>query len=377
MKEFTLDILPLHEWLDFDACLPCLPDRQAARQVHPLIISGPCSAESREQVLKTAHALAETKAVKIFRAGLWKPRTRPDSFEGVGAAGLAWMKQVKKETGLLTCVEVATPEHVELSVTNNIDILWIGARTTVNPFSVQEIAEALKGIDIPVMVKNPVNPDIGLWLGALERINHAGIRKIIAIHRGFYTYNSKPYRNSPIWEIPIELMRLCPELPVICDPSHITGNYLLLESVSQKAMDLEMDGLMIETHVNPQKALSDSGQQITPAELKELISKLVIRNHYPENSGFRDMLEQLRSEIDVIDAELIHLLSKRMHLVEQIGNYKKENNITILQIKRWNKVVRESLELGENLGLNKEFLVKLLRVIHEESIQKQTEIFNK
>lgn len=363
MKEVILDILPLHEWIDFG--------------MRPLIISGPCSAESREQVLETARALAETGIVKIFRSGLWKPRTRPDTFEGVGTAGLAWMKQVKEETGLLTCIEVATPEHVELSVTNDIDILWIGARTTVNPFSVQEIAEALKGIDIPVMVKNPVNPDIGLWLGALERINHAGIRKLIAIHRGFYTYDSKPYRNAPIWEIPIELMRLCPELPVICDPSHITGNSLLLESVSQKALDLEMDGLMIETHVNPKKALSDRSQQITPAELKELASKLVIRSHYPENAEFSDMLEQLRSEIDLIDAELIHLLSKRMHVVEQIGNYKKENNITILQIKRWNNVVRESMELGEKFGLSKEFLVKLLRVIHEESIQKQTEIFNK
>jgi chorismate mutase len=363
MKELILDILPLKEWCDLDE--------------KPLIISGPCSAESREQVMSTAKELAETGLVKVFRAGLWKPRTRPDSFEGIGAIGLKWLQAVKAATGMLISVEVANAEHIELSLKHNIDILWIGARTTGNPFSVQEIAEALKGIDIPVMVKNPVNPDIGLWLGALERINHAGIRKLIAIHRGFYAYNSSPYRNAPIWEIPIELMRICPELPVICDPSHIAGNNLLIENISQKALDLEMAGLMIETHINPPKALSDPNQQITPAELKELISKLVIRNHYPENSEFSNMLERLRSEIDAVDAELIHLLSKRMRIVEQIGNYKKENNITILQIKRWNNIVRESLELGETLGLNKEFLVKLFRVIHEESIQKQTEIFSK
>ncbi len=363
MNEIKLDIIPLHEWINFNS--------------RPLIISGPCSAESREQILQTAKALAKTGIVNVFRAGIWKPRTRPDSFEGVGKKGLDWIKEVKEKTGLLTCVEVATPEHIELAIINGVDMLWIGARTTVNPFSVQEIAEALKGFDIPVMIKNPVNPDLKLWLGAIERINHAGIHKIIAIHRGFNSYESAPYRNAPIWEIPIELMRLCPDLPIICDPSHITGNAFLLESVCQKALDLEMDGLMIESHINPKYALSDKEQQITPAELEKLISQLIIRTNETDNDEFLNKLKELRFEIDKVDVELIQLLSKRMEIVEKIGYYKKENNITILQIKRWNNIVKESLELGEKLGLSKEFLVKLLRLIHEESIQKQTEIFNK
>jgi len=363
MKEFKLNILPLNKWLDFS-------DR-------PLIISGPCSAESRDQLVNTAKALAETGIVKIFRAGLWKPRTRPDSFEGVGIRGFEWLKEMKALTGMLTAVEVANPEHIEQCIKHEIDILWIGARTTVNPFSIQEIAEALKGTDMPVMVKNPVNPDIRLWLGALERINNAGICKLIAIHRGFYAYDSKPYRNAPIWDIPIELMRLCPELPLICDPSHISGNLQLLESVSQKALDLEMQGLMIETHINPSKALSDNKQQLTPKGFSELISKLVIRNNFSDNAEFKTKLEELRSQIDTNDAEMLRLLSKRMKIVEQIGNYKKDNNITILQIKRWNNIIKESLIFGNKLGLDKEFLIKLLRVIHEESIKKQTEIFKK
>jgi chorismate mutase len=363
MKEIQLDIQPLKEWIGSDA--------------RPLIISGPCSAENKEQVIQTARALAETGVVKVFRAGLWKPRTRPNSFEGVGKKGLQWLKQVKEETGFLTCVEVATPEHVELSVIAGVDILWIGARTTVNPFSVQEIADALKGIDIPVMVKNPVNPDLKLWLGAIERINSAGIKKIIAVHRGFYSYDSAPYRNAPIWEIPIELMRLCPELPVICDPSHISGNSLLIESVSQKALDLDMSGLMIESHIDPSNALSDKEQQITPAELGKLIAQLIIRSNTTNNSEFINKLAELRFEIDKIDAELIQLLSKRMGIIELIGNYKKENNITILQIKRWNNIIRESLEMGSKLGLSKDFLLNILRLIHEESIQIQTDIFKK
>lgn len=343
----------------------------------PFIISGPCSAESREQVLQTAKQLAKSGIVSVFRAGIWKPRTRPDAFEGVGEKALGWLQEVKKTTGLLTTVEVATPFHVEAALLNEVDILWIGARSTVNPFSVQEIAEALKGYDIPVMIKNPVNPDLKLWIGALERINKAGIKKIVAVHRGFTSYDSTPYRNAPIWEIPIELMRLCPDLPVICDPSHITGNSLLLESVSQKALDLEMEGLMIETHINPRKALSDAEQQITPGELTELISKLVIRSSTTDNTEFRNKLQELRSEIDTLDAELIHLLSKRMNIVEKIGVYKKENNITILQIQRWNNIVRESIELGEKLGLSREFLFRLLHVIHEESILKQTQVFKR
>ena len=362
MKDVNLDILPLKEWIDVD--------------VHPLIISGPCSAESKEQVLTTAKALAATGIVNVFRAGMWKPRTRPDSFEGVGESGLAWMKQVKEETGMLTCVEVATPYHIEAAIEYGIDILWIGARTTVNPFSVQEIAEALKGYDIAVMVKNPVNPDLRLWLGALERINLAGIKKLVAIHRGFNAYDSAPYRNAPIWEIPIELMRLCPGLPVICDPSHMAGNAMLLKGIAQQALDLDMDGLMIESHINPKAALSDKEQQITPKELEKLIASLVIRSNLSTNDEFRNKLEKLRFEIDKIDAELIKQLSKRMQVIDRIGHYKKENNVTILQIKRWNSIVKESLELGEKMGIDREFLLKLLRMLHEESIRKQTEIFN-
>jgi chorismate mutase len=362
MKDVKLDILPLKEWIDFD--------------FHPLIISGPCSAESKEQVLNTAKALAAIGIVNIFRAGMWKPRTRPDSFEGVGEAGLEWMKLVKKETGLLTCVEVATPYHIEAAINNNIDILWIGARTTVNPFSVQEIAEALKDYDIAVMVKNPVNPDLNLWLGALERINKAGIKKLVAIHRGFNAYDSAPYRNAPIWEIPIELMRLCPGLPVICDPSHMAGNAMLIKGLAQQALDLDMEGLMIESHINPKFALSDKEQQITPKELEKLVSSLVIRSNNNSNDDFRNKLEELRFEIDKIDAELIRQLSNRMKVIDRIGHFKKENNVTILQIKRWNNIVKESLELGEKLGLDKEFLLKLLRMLHEESIRRQTEIFN-
>ena len=361
MNELKLDIHALKEW-------PCFEGR-------PFIIAGPCSAESELQLMETGRMLAREKCVKVFRAGLWKPRSRPDSFAGVGDKGLAWMKNVKAETGLFTCVEVASPEHVEKSMKADIDILWIGARTTVNPFSVQEIAEALKGAEIPVLVKNPVNPDIGLWFGALERINKAGIQKLMAVHRGFFTYNSSPYRNAPIWELPIELMRLCPDLPIICDPSHIAGNTILLESISQKALDLEMDGLMIETHHDPIHALSDKEQQITPAELDKLISNLIIRSFDHKSATFKNTLEKLRSEIDVIDAELIQLLSKRMCVVEKIGNHKKENNITILQLKRWKEIIRERVVHGKNLNLNREFLLKLLRVIHEESIRKQTEIF--
>ncbi len=363
MQEIHLDTLPLKEWINFS--------------VRPFIISGPCSAESREQVLQTAKQLAKSGIVNVFRAGIWKPRTRPDAFEGVGEIGLSWLQEVKKTTGLLTAVEVATPHHVEAAIIKGVDILWVGARTTVNPFSVQEIAEALKGYDIPILVKNPVNPDLKLWIGALERINKAGINKMIAIHRGFTSYDSSPYRNAPIWEIPIELMRLCPNLPVICDPSHITGNSMLLESVCQKALDLEMEGLMIETHINPKKALSDAEQQITPAELVQLVSKFVIRSHTTDNDEFKNKLQELRSEIDTLDAELIHLLSKRMKIVEKIGEYKKENNITILQIQRWNDIVRESIYLGEQLGLSRAFMIKLLRVIHEESILKQTQIFKR
>jgi len=363
MKEFNPDILPLKQWLGAGH--------------RPVIISGPCSAENKRQVLSTAKALAKTGVVNVFRAGLWKPRTRPDAFEGVGAAGFPWLKKVKDETGLPVCTEVATPEHVEQCLQHGIDVLWIGARTTVNPFSVQEIAAALKGVDIPVMIKNPVNPDLKLWMGAIERLNQSGIKKMIAIHRGFYSFEQAPFRNDPIWEIPIELMRLCPNLPIICDPSHISGNAFLIEVVCQKAMDLEMDGLMIESHIDPKVALSDKEQQITPAELEKLVAQLIIRDNITDKNDFLEKLKELRYEIDKLDAELIQLLSKRMSIIDQIGHHKKDNNITILQIQRWNNIVRECLEMGDKGGLNREFLIRLLQIIHEESIQRQTEIFKK
>jgi chorismate mutase len=354
--EKELDIVPLRDWMptgDF-----------------PLVISGPCSAESFEQVMDTAKRLAAVPQVKIFRAGLWKPRTRPSAFEGVGDTGLEWLKAVKQETGLFTAVEVARPEHVEACLKNNVDILWLGARTVVNPFSVQELAEVLKGVDIPVMVKNPLNPDLSLWLGALERLNKSGIRKLAAIHRGFYYYRHALYRNQPMWEVPIELQRLVPGLPVICDPSHISGRRDLLLPVSQKALDLEMAGLMIESHSDPDHALTDANQQITPEELGKLLSSLVIRQTRG-SIEFETKLEMLRREIDKMDAELLDILSKRMKIVDEIGQYKKENNITILQIRRWSDIIYDRLNLGSRFGLNNDFLMEMLQLVHEESIRRQ------
>lgn len=357
-----VDIIPLKSWLPSEFL--------------PLVIAGPCSAESEEQVMKTAFDLAKIPQVKVFRAGIWKPRTRPSSFEGVGKKGLKWLRKVKHETGLMTMVEVANPGHVREALENSVDILWIGARTVVNPFSVQEIAEAITGTDVPVMIKNPLNPDIKIWLGALERINQAGIRKLAAIHRGFSFFTRSPYRNAPMWEIPIELKTLCPDLPVIADPSHICGETTMLFPVSQKALDLEMNGLMIESHYNPEEALTDKEQQITPSQLQELISKLVIRKEHG-SVEFENKLEKLRSEIDKIDEELIDILARRMSIVEEIGKYKKENKITILQLKRWNYIIRDRVNNGVKLGLSREFLLKLLEALHEESIQRQTEVMNR
>lgn len=358
----SFNILPLDEWLphgDF-----------------PLVIAGPCSAETEEQVLGTARQLRSIPEVKVFRAGIWKPRTRPGAFEGVGTIGLKWLQKVKEETGLMTTVEVANPQHVKEALDHGIDILWIGARTVVNPFSVQEIGDALKGLDVPVMVKNPLNPDLKTWLGALERMNQMGIRKLIAVHRGFSFFNRTPYRNAPMWEIPIEIKCLYPELPVIADPSHICGETSLLLPTSQKALDLEMSGLMIETHVDPSKALTDKQQQITPAELKNLLGSLVIRRE-SGSIEFANKLDKLRSEIDKIDEELIDTLYRRMLVVDEIGKYKKENRITILQLKRWNQVIRDRVENGVKLGLSRDFIMKLLEVLHEESIQRQIDVMNR
>lgn len=356
------DIEPLNQWM------PC-GDK-------PCIIAGPCSAESEEQMLETARELAKIPMVQGFRAGLWKPRTRPGAFEGVGDAGLEWLVRVKHETGLKVTTEVANPIHVEKALKAGLDMVWLGARTVVNPFSVQEIGEALKGSEIPVMVKNPLNPDLITWMGALERLNRLGIRKLVAIHRGFSFYKHSLYRNDPMWEIPIELKRLCPEMPVIVDPSHICGKHDLLLATSQRAIDLEMNGLMIEVHIRPKEALTDRQQQITPEQFSELISRLILRKPVG-NAEFQNRLEELRSEIDKIDQQLIDIIAQRMTIVEQIGNYKKANKITILQLKRWNQIFRERLESGQELGLSREFIMKLLEVVHEESIQRQTNVMNK
>lgn len=342
----------------------------------PLIVSGPCSAESEKQMLTTAKKLAKTNTVDIFRAGIWKPRTRPNCFEGIGTQGLEWLQKVKQEYGFLTAVEVANKHHVKDCLEWGVDILWIGARTAANPFSVQEIADTVKGRDIAVFVKNPINPDLQLWIGALERINQAGITKMAAIHRGFSSHEHTSYRNIPKWEIPIELMRLYPDLPLICDPSHIAGNRQLLAHLSQKAMDLNMYGLMIESHYNPDIALSDKNQQIVPKRLKEIVDNLVIRKVSTNNPDFADQLLKLRKTIDEIDDEIIMKLVKRMELAEKIGTYKKENNVTILQVERWQEIISKRIELGNSMGLSEPFIKKLLEVIHKESIKKQTEIMN-
>jgi len=345
------------------------------QSAEPLVISGPCSAESREQLLQTARLLAKQPQVKVFRAGIWKPRTRPNGFEGAGVEGLKWMQEVKAETGLLLTTEVANPQHIEQALAHGIDILWIGARTVVNPFSVQELAEAIKGVDIPIFIKNPLTPDIKLWIGALERFHKAGIDKLGAIHRGFHYFKQSPYRNAPMWEIPIELRRLMPTLPVITDISHISGRRDLLQSIAQKALDLETSGLMIESHFDPDNALTDAAQQISPAALEQLLAQLVVR----ERTGsidFQHKLEELRTEIDKLDGELIELLARRMEVVKEIGVYKKENNITILQLKRWKHIMEDRIAIGTNMGLDKQFLLLMLELVHENSIQQQTKIFN-
>ena len=335
----------------------------------PLIIAGPCSAESEEQVMETARALAKIPQVTAFRCGLWKPRSRPGDFEGVGEKGMAWLKRVKQETGLPVAVEVAIPAHINICLKNEIDILWIGSRTVVNPFSVNEIAEALKGVDIPVLVKNPVNPDLLLWIGALERLSQQGIRKLAAVHRGFSAYGSKPFRNLPIWEIPIELRRMIPGLPVLVDPSHISGTMALVPHVAQTAIDLAFDGLMIESHIHPEKALTDRDQQITPAELAKLISKLI----YPKGEKGEEgkLIEDLRLRIDDLDGQILELLAKRMEIVNEIGEQKKERRMDALQLERWKQVVEDRLEKGLAQGLSRNFLLNLLHAIHEEALRIQ------
>jgi chorismate mutase len=343
----------------------------------PLIISGPCSAETEEQMVATAKLIAATGKVHALRAGIWKPRTRPGQYEGAGEEGLKWLIRAKQETGLPVATEVANAAHVEACLKAGVDILWVGARTTVNPFSVQEVADALKGVDVPVLVKNPINPDVELWLGALERINKAGITKLAAIHRGFSSFEKGPFRNAPMWDLAIELKTRVPDLDIVCDPSHIAGNRDLISFICQKALDLDMAGLMIESHINPDAAWSDAKQQVTPAVLAKIIDELVVRKPSTDNKTFKDTLSILREQIDQLDDEIMSKLAARMKISEKIGQYKKENNVTILQVSRWEEIVQTRIALCKAMGLNEEFTSDLLKLIHHESIQVQTKVMNK
>lgn len=343
----------------------------------PFLVAGPCSAETEEQVLKTAHDLVKHQQVDLFRAGIWKPRTRPNNFEGVGKPGLKWLKKVKEETGLKVTTEVANREHVFEALKHEIDVLWLGARTTVNPFSVQEIADAIEGVDIPVMIKNPINPDLNLWIGAIERIYKAGIRKIGVVHRGFSSYGQSKFRNEPRWNISIELMRRFPDLMIICDNSHICGNREMLAEVAQKSMDLNYHGLMTETHPTPDEAWSDAKQQITPETFSHLVKDLVIRKSESNDEQFLENLDGLRQQIDLIDDEILNIMSSRMEVSKKIGLYKKENSISILQARRWNEILENSKSKGAEKGLSGQFITKLLDAVHQESINQQNSVMNK
>jgi chorismate mutase len=360
--ELKIDITHVEEW----------PNHKG----RPYLISGPCSAETEEQVMETAKQIAKIKEVSVFRAGIWKPRTRPNSFEGIGIKGLKWLRNVKEETGLLVGTEVANEKHVYEALKYGIDVLWIGARTSVNPFTVQEISDALSGVDVMVLVKNPINPDIELWIGAIERIARAGINRIGAIHRGFSSYEKTLYRNQPKWQLPIELRRRIPNLPIICDPSHISGARPYLHEISQKAMDLNFDGLMLESHIDPANALSDSAQQVTPNDLKELLSRLILRSPSTSDPKLLDVLGELRQEIDVFDDHLLDLMEQRMKVAETIGNYKKENNITILQSIRWDEIIKRAITKGKAKGLSAELIDTMFKAIHQESINHQMKIMN-
>jgi chorismate mutase len=349
---------------------------QAAWNKRPLIISGPCSAETEEQTVQTIERLAKTGKVDMVRAGIWKPRTRPGSFEGIGTKGLPWLQRARQLTGLPVMVEVATAKQVEDALHFDIDVLWIGARTTVNPFSVQEVADALRGVDVPVLVKNPINPDIELWTGAVERVAKAGIRQIGLIHRGFSSYGNTEYRNAPMWHLAIEMKRRSPGLMMINDPSHISGRRDILLDVAQKAIDLDMDGLIIETHIDPDSAWSDAKQQITPERLAEMLDSIKWRHETTTEQEFLSALEKLREQINQIDDELIQLLGQRMKIADQIGEYKKANNITILQTNRWNSILEKAFAKGEKLHLSKEFITKYYDAVHMESINHQNRIMN-
>jgi len=358
----NLKVMPISHWLP--------------KIDNPLLISGPCSLESEEQALATARELAKDKRVFVYRGGIWKPRTRPGMFEGVGSIGLEWMKLVKQETGLLTGTEVANAQHVEECLKAGIDVMWIGARSTASPFVVQEIADVLKGTDQIIMVKNPVNPDVQLWVGALERLNQAGLKNLVAIHRGFTPFSETKYRNYPNWKTVIELKRILPNLPIICDPSHISGKREYLFEISQKAFDIGMDGLMLESHIDPSCALSDKEQQVTPADLAKILDKLVIRYANSDDPQFENKLELLRSRIDGIDQEIMEVLAQRMSIVKQIGQYKKENKVTALQINRWAQIMEDRAQLAEKLSLDDTFVKALFQLIHEDSVRQQTDIMD-
>jgi len=358
----NLKVMPISHWLP--------------KIDNPLLISGPCSLESEEQALSTARELAKDKRVFIYRGGIWKPRTRPGMFEGVGSIGLEWLKLVKQETGLLTGTEVANAQHVEECLKAGVDVMWIGARSTASPFVVQEIADVLKGTDQIIMVKNPVNPDVQLWVGALERLNQAGLKNLVAIHSGFTPFSDTKYRNFPNWKTVIELRRLLPNLPIICDPSHISGKREYLFEISQKAFDIGLDGLMLESHIDPSCALSDKEQQVTPAELGKILDKLVIRYANSEDPQFENKLENLRGRIDAIDHEIMEVLAQRMGIVRQIGQYKKENKVTALQINRWAQIMEDRSHLAEKLDLDDAFIKALFQLIHEDSVRQQSDIMD-
>ena len=342
---------------------------------HPLVIAGPCSAETEEQVLKIAHELKDTD-VNYFRAGIWKPRTRPGMFEGVGALGLKWLQKVKAETGMKICTEVANAAHVKLALEHDVDMLWIGARSTVSPFIMQEIADALEATEKPVLIKNPVNPDLALWLGGIERIYSSGVKNIGAIHRGFSTYEKTKYRNNPEWQLAIEFQNKFPDIPLINDPSHITGNRNMIFDVSQTALDLNFDGLMIETHFDPDNAWSDAAQQVTPKVLIQIMKDLKIRKETDPEADYNKKLDVLRAQIDVVDNQIIELLGKRMKAADGIGELKKQKNVAVLQSKRWNEILGRMVLEGQEHGLSEEFILKMFKAIHQESINHQEKIIN-
>ncbi len=361
--EKKLDLIPVSGWNLF-------------AEQKPLIIAGPCSAESEIQVMETARRLS-SHGINVFRAGIWKPRTHPNTFEGVGTPGLKWMQRVKNELGMKICTEVASEKHIFDCLKFGVDMVWLGARTTANPFLVQEIADALRDVDIPVLVKNPVNPDIDLWIGALERLNQSGIKKLGVIHRGFSTFEKMKYRNNPEWQVVIEMRSRLPELPFFCDPSHISGAKEYIAEISQRSLDLGLDGLMIESHCDPTCALSDAKQQLTPDELFAMIENLTVRQQDSDSPSYKENIDQLRAKIDVIDENILYILGSRMKISRQIGEYKKENNIAILQTSRWDSLLAKAIEKGAEYGLSEKFVTALFNAVHEASVQVQNDILEK